>query len=86
MELGRIRGTVVCTVCDPQLRGLRLVLVEPTDRDGFRLGTLLVAADAVGARAGQLVCYETAREAPCAFPGEPPIDAAVIGILDPVTT
>jgi microcompartment protein CcmK/EutM len=82
MDLGRIVGTVVCTIKDPLLDGIRLLLVEPINQSLEVTGRPFVAADAVGAGYGQIVYYETAREAPFAFKSQPPVDAAIIGIVD----
>ena len=84
MELGRIVGTVTCTIKDPQLDGVTLLLVEPLDQSLKNAGKAFVAADAVGAGRGELIYYETAREAPFAFANEPPVDAAIVGIVDKI--
>lgn len=84
MELGRIIGSVTCTIKDPQLDGIKLLLVEPLDQLLQNAGMPFVAADAVGVGTGEIIYYETAREAPFAFANEPPVDAAILGIADRV--
>ena len=84
MELGRVIGSVTCTIKDPQLDGLKLLLVQPLDQSLKNAGASFVAADAVGVGSGDLIYYETAREAPFAFANEPPVDAAVVGIVDKI--
>jgi ethanolamine utilization protein EutN len=87
MELGRVVGKVVCTIKDPKLHGIKLLLVEPLNHQLQAVAEPFVAADSVGAGSGEIVYYETAREAPFAFPTvQPPIDAAIIGIVDRVQT
>lgn len=85
MELGRIIGSITCTIKDPQLDGIKLLLVEPLDQALKNAGKPFVAADAVGVGNDEVIYYETAREAPFAFPTEPPVDAAVVGIVDSLT-
>ena len=39
MKLGRIVGSVMCTVKDPGLEGARLLLLQPVDEGGRPTGT-----------------------------------------------
>lgn len=55
MLIGKVIGTVVATKKDPELEGLKLLLVKGADPDGTTNGPVLVAADAVGAGPGELV-------------------------------
>jgi ethanolamine utilization protein EutN len=87
MQLGRVVGTVVATVKSPGLEGVRLLVVQPLDRDGQPVGGVVVAADAVHMAApGEHVYVVAAREAALAMP-EPfvPVDHAIVGIVDAVT-
>lgn len=87
MQLGRVVGTVVATVKSPGLEGVRLLVVQPLDRDGRPAGGAVVAADAVHMAApGEHVYVVAAREAALAMP-EPfvPVDHAIVGIVDAVT-
>lgn len=70
-----------------------MLLIQPMDWDDDRpVGDPIVAADCVGAGAGEMVFFVAAREAIAAFEGwegetstksnPPPIDAAVMGIID----
>ena len=86
MQLGRVTGTVVATVKVPGLTGVKLLLVQPLDRQLRPVGGQVVAADAVHmAGPGELVYYVAAREAAQAMP-DPfvPVDHAIVGIVDAV--
>jgi len=85
MKLGRIVGSVMCTVKDPGLEGARLLLLQPVDEGGQAYGDPLIACDAVQAGPGDLVLWEGGREAAMTLPDSfNPADAAVMGIVDRV--
>ena len=86
MQLGRVVGTVVATVKSPGLEGIKLLIVQPLDRQQRPVGGTIVAADAVHmAGPGELVYVVAAREAAEAMP-DPfvPVDHAIVGIVDAV--
>ena len=86
MRLAEVTGTVVATVKYEGLEGVRLLVVQPLDRDRNPEGEMVVAADAVAmAGPGELVYVVESREAALALP-EPfvPVDHAVVGIVDQV--
>src|SRR5688500_15719200 len=85
MDFGRIIGRVVCTIKDPKLQDLPLLIVEGCNHDGTANGPRIIAADAIGVGDGEFVWYETSREAPMAWENLPPVDAAIVGIADKVT-
>lgn len=88
MQLARVIGTVVATTKSPGLEGARLLIVQPLDRRLEPVGTPLVAADAIHtAGPGELVYVVAAREAAVAMP-DPfvPVDLAIVGIADAVTS
>ena len=85
MKLGRVVGTVVCTQKLDVLEGIKLLLVQPLDEHKNEAGDCLVAMDPVQAGEGDLVFYESSKEAARAFkewfqPG----DVAIFGIVDRV--
>jgi microcompartment protein CcmK/EutM len=83
MQLGRIIGTVVCTVKNPSLVGKKLLLVQPINRYGKDKGKPLVAVDSVGAGAGETIYWCKGREASYPFaPNEIPTEATIVGIVD----
>lgn len=84
MKLGRVRGSVVATVKDPGMTGMRLLVVQPLNKDQTPGGDCVVAADAVNqAGPGDLVYFVASREAAEAMePRFVPVDHAVVGLVD----
>lgn len=84
MKLGRVRGSVVATVKDPNMEGMKLLVVQPLDDDGNDTGQCVVAADAVyQSGPGDVVYYVASREAAEAMePRFVPVDHAIVGIVD----
>jgi ethanolamine utilization protein EutN len=83
MQLGRVIGNVVLTAKDPSLSGIALLLVRPLTAAGRPAGRVLVAADSVGAGAGEHVLVVRGREASLPFqPAEAAADAGIVGIVD----
>ena len=83
MQLARVIGDVVATIKDGNLTGIRMLVLQPITASGDDAGRTLVALDSVGAGAGERVFFVRGREAAFPFyPGEPPADATVIGIVD----
>lgn len=85
MQLGRVIGTVVCTMKDAQLIGQKLLVVQPVDKHGREKGRALVALDSVGAGAGELIYWCRGKEASFPFlPDEVPTEATIVGIVDEI--
>ena len=83
MQLARVIGDVVATIKDANLTGIKLLLLQPISASGEPAGRTLVACDSVGAGVGEDVFFVRGREAAFPFyPGEPPVDASVVGIVD----
>ena len=83
MQIGRVIGDVVATRKDPAYANIPLLLVQPLTAAGEATGRPLVAVDSVGAGVGEHVFFVRGREAAYPFyPGEPPADAAIVGIVD----
>lgn len=83
MQIARVIGDVVATMKDPNLDGIRLLVLQPVGASGEDAGRTLVALDSIGAGVGERVFFVRGREAAFPFyPAEPPADAAVIGIID----
>jgi len=83
MQLARVIGDVVVTRKDETMVGLKLLIVQPLTPDREPAGRALVAADAVGAGVGEIVFFVRGKEASFPFyPGQPPIDAGIVGIVD----
>jgi ethanolamine utilization protein EutN len=84
--LGRVRGSVVASVKDPNMAGMKLLVVQPLDDAGEPVGGCVVAADAVHQSGpGDLVFFVASREAAEAMePRFVPVDHAIVGIVDQV--
>jgi ethanolamine utilization protein EutN len=88
MKLGRVVGRVVSTKKLSCLDGLKLLLVQPLDQNRKDSGPIVVAFDTVKAGEGDLVLFESGKEAAQANPNGwfNPADAAILGIVDAVNT
>jgi microcompartment protein CcmK/EutM len=83
VQLARVLGEVVATMKDPNLTGLKLLVLQPLSATGEAAGRTLVALDSVGAGVGEDVFFVRGREAAFPFyPAEPPTDACIVGIVD----
>ena len=83
MQLARVIGEVVATMKDANLSGIKMLIVQPFSPAGDAVGRAVVALDSVGAGVGENVFFVRGREAAYPFyPGEPPADATIVGIVD----
>lgn len=87
MQLAKVIGTVVATIKDPALNGLKIMMIQPlTDTLQFSGGPI-AAIDTVQAGIHDLVHWVTAREAALALPDTfVAVDAAITGIVDQVNS
>lgn len=88
MKLARVMGTVVASVKYEGLEGVKMLVVQPLDRHRQPRGDAAVAADATThAGPGDLVFMVASREGAQAMPELfVPVDLAITGIVDHVTT
>lgn len=93
MKQAKVIGRVFCSRQCCGMDRKTTLLIQPLDWETDKpSGDPLVAADTVGAGAGETVFFVAAREAIAAFEdwdGEtssrteaPPVDAAILGIID----
>jgi len=83
MQLARVIGDVVATRKDSNLTGTKLLLIQPLTPQRESAGRPLVVVDSVGAGVGEEVFFVRGKEASYPFhPVEPPVDAAIVGIVD----
>jgi ethanolamine utilization protein EutN len=83
MKLGRVIGRVVCTVKHESLDGVKLALVQPIDEYEKNQGDPIVAFDMLSASVGEVIFYETSKEAGRVLETKMnPCDAAIMGIVD----
>lgn len=83
MQLGKVIGNVVLTIKNPTLEGVTLLIVQPLSAAREPVGRAIVAADSIGAGAGEDVFFVRGKEASFPFyPTEVPADAGIVGIVD----
>jgi len=93
MKQAKVIGRVFCSRQCGAMDSKTLLLIQPLDWETDKpSGEPLVAGDTVGAGAGETVFFVASREAIVAFEnweGEtavntplPPVDAAIVGIID----
>lgn len=88
MQLARVVGTIVASHKNEMLHGRTLMIVQPTGPDGTPRGAIMLAFDAVGAGIGERVLVVNEGKAAGQLLGreQAPVDAAIIGIVDRVST
>ena len=84
MQLARIDGTVVSSVCHPSMGRYRTVICQPLNEHGVAEGTPVLAIDAHGAGQHQRVLVSTDGAAARKLVGDPksPLRNTVIAVLD----
>lgn len=85
MQLGRVVGTVVSTQKHHTFEGAKLMLVRLVNPDGTWRGSTLLAVDGVGAGVDETVLVVLEGRAAGEILGQrdAPVDAAIVGIVDP---
>ena len=85
MYLGRVVGSVWCTVKNPDMTGCRMLVVQPLTPELTNTGKQLICTDTMGAGKGEIVYWVRGKEASFPFlPAEPPLDTTIVGIVDSV--
>jgi len=84
MLFGRVQGTAVCTIKYPGIEGVKLLVVQPLNKNLEPIGKLQVAADVVQAGIGDLCVMVRSREAALSMKDMTfvPVDLALVGIVD----
>ena len=83
MQLAKVIGTLVATVKDERLNGLKILMIQPLTHDLKNSGGPIAAIDTVQAGLNELVYWVAAREAALALPDSfVAVDAAITGIVD----
>jgi microcompartment protein CcmK/EutM len=81
--MGRVIGAVVASRKDEKLQGLKLLVVRNLDLEMANEKGYVVAADAVGAGAGEVVLYATGSSArQTSLTDGRPVDAVIMAIVD----
>ena len=85
MKLGKVTGRVVSTRKVESFEGIKLLLVQPLDENMEKTGDPIVAFDTIQSGFGDLIYYETSKEAGRVLETlMNPCDAAIVGIVDTV--
>ena len=83
MILAKVVGTVVSSQKEKTMDGLKLLVLQPIDLDGKTKDSFVVAADAVGAGAEEMVLYASGSSArQTVATDNRPVDAVVMAIVD----
>jgi len=83
MKMGRVLGAVVASRKDEKLQGLKLLVVQNLNLELGDERGYVVAADAVGAGAGEVVLYATGSSArQTSRTDGRPVDAVIMAIVD----
>jgi len=85
MKLGKVIGRVVSTQKVESFEGLRFLLVQPMNEKLKPVGDAIVAVDTLQAAIGEIIYYETSKEASRVIEETMnPCDAAIMGIVDDI--
>ena len=83
MEIGTVIGSVWATKKDEAINGQKLLVIDVMKRYRQEKESLLVAADVIGAGVGDMVLVCRGNSARMVVGnGKPPVDAAIVGIID----
>jgi ethanolamine utilization protein EutN len=84
VQVARVVGDVVATRKDPSLTSLKLLLLQPVDEQRRPVGRTLVGCRRGRRRARASSCSSSAagKARFRSIPSKPPVDAAVVGIVD----
>jgi microcompartment protein CcmK/EutM len=84
--LGKVIGCVWATARDENLRGQRLLIVQPLTPEGQPTAKPMICTDCTGAGAGEMVYWTRGKEASFPFlPSEVPTEATIVAIIDSMT-
>lgn len=88
MILGRVIGEIHGTIKHPFYEGKKLLVIEKTSPSGDPTGDYLIAADSVGAGAGERVLVlDEGNGARQVFDSKDgPVRSVVVGIIDDVVS
>lgn len=85
MIIGKVAGTVVATRKSENLVGMKFLVVQKYKMDGSPTSDYLVALDAVGAGAEEMVMVVSGSSARLtSHTKDKPTDATIIGIIDSI--
>jgi ethanolamine utilization protein EutN len=83
MKFGRVIGRVVSTKKVESFEGIKLLLVQPLDEKLVAVGDPIVTFDTIQSGVGELIYFETSKEAGRVLETTMnPSDASIMGIID----
>jgi ethanolamine utilization protein EutN len=83
--IAKVIGMVVSTRKEEDLKGFKLLIVQPLTPEGKEKGEPLVAVDTVGAGIGERVVVALGSPARLAVDNpDAPVDASIVGIIDSI--
>lgn len=83
MKLAKVIGRVVSTKKVESFEGLKFLLIQPIDENLEKTGDAIIAIDRLSAGVGEIIYFETSREAGRVLETlMNPADATVMGIVD----
>lgn len=83
MKLAKVIGRVVSTKKVQSFEGLKLLLIQPLDENLQNTGDAIVSIDNLSVGVGEIVYYETSKEASRILETTMnPADTAIMGIVD----
>jgi len=83
MVLGKVIGSVVCTLKDKSLEGKKLLLVKAIDLDGNLLDPFVVAVDTIGVGIGEKVLVVNGSSARMTdYSRDKSIDSVIVAKVD----
>lgn len=87
MKVGRVVGTVVATIEAPVFQDRKLLVCDVLDASGRPDGSYIIAADTVGAGAGETVLIIDEGNSARQVVGMDvaPIRAVIVGVVDELT-
>ncbi len=85
MKFGKVIGRVISTQKVESFEGLRFLLIQPVNEDLQPVGDAIVAVDTLQAAIGEIIYYETSKEASRVIEHTMnPCDTAIMGIVDDI--
>lgn len=85
MKFGKVIGRVISTQKVESFEGLRFLLVQPMNEKLEPVGDAIVAVDTLQAAIGEIIYYETSKEASRVIEETMnPCDTAIMGIVDDI--
>lgn len=83
MFMGKVIGSVWATQKEAGMENLKLLMVQPINVQEQESGSVVIAADRIGAGVGERVIVSRGTPARILFgPNNAPIDAVIVGIVD----